>query len=187
MIHTEHNVAGHIQEAENSTIYFFLFRNVKYQTFNAPMPLTLKRRFTMPRGGARPNSGPKPGSKQIMTALAQAEAKLAGLLPHEWLLKVVRGEPIEQHYVVDVIDKKTGVVIGEEVHSKMVYPSLDMRADAAKAAAPYYAPRLATQVITLRGREDVLNQLTDEQIDAAIVELASDLKKPAGKRNGNKS
>lgn len=141
----------------------------------------------MASSDARPKPGPNARSKHIMTALAQAEAKLAGLLPHEWLLKVVRGEPIEQHYVVDVLDKKSGVIIGQEVQSKMVYPSLDMRADAAKAAAPYYAPRLATQVITLRGREDVLNQLSDEQIDAAIVELASDLKKPAGKRNGNKS
>jgi len=102
------------------------------------------------RGGARPNSGRPPGSKLVVTQLAQAEAKLAGILPHEWLLKVVRGDPIEQSYTIDVVDKK-GQVIGQEVMTKTVYPDLQMRHDAAKAAAPYYAPRLATQVMTLKG------------------------------------
>ena len=131
----------------------------------------------MPRGGSRPNSGPKPGAKKIMSELSQAEAKLAGILPHEWLLAVVRGDPIEQRYTFDVLDK-AGAVIGQEVGVRTVYPTLDMRHDAAKAAAPYYAPRLATQVITLRGREDVLNQLTDDQLDDAIKQL----EKPEGSR-----
>lgn len=130
------------------------------------------------RGGARPNSGRRPGAKQLMSELSQAEAKLAGILPHEWLLKVVRGDPIEQSYTVNVVDKK-GKIIGQEVMTKTVYPDLHMRHDAAKAAAPYYAPRLATQVITLRGREDMLNQLTDEQLDEAIRTLENP-KKPNG-------
>ncbi len=134
------------------------------------------------RGGARPNSGRKPGAKMLMSELSQAEAKLAGILPHEWLLKVVRGDPIEQSYTVDVVDKK-GQVIGQEVMTKTVYPDLQMRHDAAKAAAPYYAPRLATQVITLRGREDVLNQLTDEQLDDAIKALEKPAKKTKGGDN----
>jgi hypothetical protein len=100
------------------------------------------------KGGPRPNSGRRPGSKLLMSQLSQAEAKLAGILPHEWLLKVVRGDPIEQSYTVDVLDKK-GQIIGQEVMTKTVYPDLQMRHDAAKAAAPYYAPRLATQMVTL--------------------------------------
>lgn len=128
-------------------------------------------RICVARGGARPGSGPKPGYKKTMTELSRIEAKLEGILPHEWLLKVVRGDPILQRYVVDVVDKQ-GAVIGQEVHEKEVYPDIAMRHDAAKAAAPYYAPRLATQVITLRGREDVINSLTDEQLDAAIEQLA---------------
>ncbi len=131
------------------------------------------------RGGHRPGSGRKPGAKLLMFALSQAEAKLAGILPHEWLLKVVRGDPIEQNYTVDVLDKK-GQVIGQEVVTKTVYPDLQMRHDAAKAAAPYYAPRLATQVITLRGREDVLNQLSDDQLEKAIRQLEKPSKQARG-------
>lgn len=78
----------------------------------------------------------------LMSELCQAEAKLAGILPHEWLLKVVRGDPIEQSYTVDVLDRM-GQIIGQEVVTKTVYPDLLMRHDAAKAAAPYYAPRLS--------------------------------------------
>lgn len=128
------------------------------------------------KGGSRPNSGRKPGPKKLVSELSQAEAKLAGILPHEWLLKVVRGDPIEQSYTVDVIDK-AGLVIGQEVKTRTIYPDIAMRHDAAKAAAPFYAPRLATQVITLRGREDVLNQLTDDQLDAAIRDLEAPGKK----------
>lgn len=131
----------------------------------------------MPVGGPRPNAGRKPGSKLAMSELSQAEAKLAGILPHEWLLKVVRGEPIEQNYTVDVLDKK-GNIIGQEVMTKTVYPDLPMRHDAAKAAAPYYAPRLATQVITLKGREDLLGQLSDAQLDDAIKDLERQAKLP---------
>ena len=124
----------------------------------------------MPRGGPRANQGRPRGAKTIMTELAQAEAKLNGVLPHEFLLMIVRGDPIQQTYTRDVIDED-GNVIGQEIEERTVYPDLAMRHDAAKAAAPYYAPRLATQVITLRGREDVLNKLTDEQLDDAIRQL----------------
>lgn len=115
-------------------------------------------------------------ARPIIDQLSKIEAKLAGILPHEWLLKVMQGEPITQKYVVPVLDK-SGVVIGQEVHEKEIYPDFDMRHEAAKAAAPYYAPRLATQVVTIRGREDMLNQMTDEQIDAAIRALTEPQKK----------
>jgi hypothetical protein len=95
------------------------------------------------------------------------------MLPHEWLLKVVRGEPIEQQYVVDVLAKDGKTIVGQEVRTRTVYPDFPTRVDAAKAVAPYYAPRLATQVITLRGREDMLNQMSDDALDAAIKELAT--------------
>lgn len=124
----------------------------------------------MPRGGYRPNSGGKKGVKRAMTELAQAEAKMTGMLPHEWLLHVMRGEPIQQAFVKNVVNK-SGLVIGEEVEIREVYPDLSMRHDAAKAAAPYYAPRLATQVVTIRGREDLLNNLTDTQLEEQIKAL----------------
>jgi hypothetical protein len=112
-------------------------------------------------------AGRKPGSKSAMTVLAQAEAKLLGLLPHEWLLKVMRGEPIRQKYTVDITDKN-GKVLRTEIHERDWYPQMDARLEAARAAAPYYAPRLATQVIQLRNRSDELGSLSDAQIDEAI-------------------
>jgi hypothetical protein len=125
-----------------------------------------------------PVPGRRIGAKPIIDQLSKIEAKLAGILPHEWLLKVMQGEPIKQKYVVDVLDKNN-VVIGQEVREKDVYPDFDTRQEAAKAAAPYYAPRLATQVVTIRGREDMLNQMTDEQIDKALKALLEPPKKGA--------
>jgi hypothetical protein len=123
-------------------------------------------------GGQRQGAGRPRGLKNVMTDLARAEAKLAGMLPHEFLLAVVRGDTIRQRVVNNVINKQ-GKVIGQEIQEFDVIPDFQMRVDAAKAAAPYYAPRLATQVVTIRGREDVLNQLSDDQLDQAIKTLTS--------------
>ena len=123
-------------------------------------------------GGKREGAGRPLGSKQKVTNLAREEAAKEGLLAHEWLLKVARGEPIQQTFWKDVLDKR-GNLVSKELVTEEVYPSLEMRADSAKAAAPYYAPRLATQVITLRGREDLLNSLTDDQLEKAISELSA--------------
>lgn len=124
----------------------------------------------MPRGGPRPGSGAKPGVKRAMTELAKAEAKMTGILPHEWLLQVMRGEPIRQARVRTILNKQ-GEAIGQEVEMYDHYPDIAMRADAAKAAAPYYAPRLATQVVTIRGREDLLNSMTDSELEKQIKAL----------------
>lgn len=92
------------------------------------------------------------------------------MLPHEILLSIARGEPMEVKEAKDVYDKD-GVLIGQEIIERVMIPPPSMQADCAKAAAPYFAPRLATQVITLRGREDLLNTLTDEQLQKEIEKL----------------
>lgn len=62
------------------------------------------------------------GSKNKKTLVAIAKAKEIGLLPHEILLAIARGEqPID-----GVVFKSREII------------------EAAKAAAPYYAPRLAS-------------------------------------------
>ena len=121
-------------------------------------------------GGARKGSGRPKNAVNALSTMAREEARATGVLPHEWLPSVVRGEPIEQRRYKDVHDKR-GNLTGRELVVEEVYPDLAMRQDAAKAAAPYYAPRLATQVITLRGREDLLNSLTDEQLEAEIKQF----------------
>ena len=74
----------------------------------------------MAKGGARQNAGRKAGQPNKLTQLVIEKAKATGDLPHEFLLKVSQGQEID------------GVV-----------PDLELRLDAAKAAAPFFAPRLA--------------------------------------------
>ena len=68
----------------------------------------------MPRGGPRPNSGRKPGSKVKALAKHAIKASKEGITPLDYLLNVLRDET----------------------------QSHDERFDAAKAAAPYMHPRL---------------------------------------------
>jgi len=81
----------------------------------------------MPRGGHRPGAGRKPGSVNRMSTKAREQAATTGELPHEFLLRVARGELVDGHV-----------------------PAFNERMDAAKAAAPYFAPRLATAQFDVR-------------------------------------
>ena len=74
----------------------------------------------MPRGGARPGAGRPAGSATRKTREIADRAATAGEMPHEFLLRVMRGEAVD------------GAV-----------PTFAERLDAAKAAAPYFAPKLA--------------------------------------------
>lgn len=75
-------------------------------------------------GGCREGAGRKPGSVNRISMRAMEEAAKTGELPHEFLLRVARGEKVGDHE-----------------------PSFENRMDAAKAAAPYFAPRLASAKI----------------------------------------
>ena len=74
----------------------------------------------MNRGGKRPGAGRPKGAVSKLATEAVAKAKATGDLPHEFLLKIVRGEPIDG-----------------------TAPSIEQRIHAAIAAAPYFAPKLA--------------------------------------------
>lgn len=99
-------------------------------------------------GGKREGAGRPRGVKQTVANSAREQAAKEGLLPHEWLLKIARGEPIQQTFWKDQLDKR-GNFLGKALVTEDVYPPLDIRTDAAKASAPYYAPRLATQLVTI--------------------------------------
>jgi hypothetical protein len=86
----------------------------------------------MPRGskpGER-RGGRVAGTPNKKSAAIIAAAKASGLLPHEFLLAVSRGEAVGDHF-----------------------PTFEERLDAAKAAAPYYAPKLSTIDASLTGRD----------------------------------
>lgn len=127
----------------------------------------------MPRGGPRPGAGAKRGAKRI-TAKAQeaARAKATGegyLLPHEILLRVANGESLKQRKL-HITYHKRGPNKGFEKSREWVeedyWPTAAEQVDAAKAAAPYYAPRLATQMVK-----------TDEKTSEALTQVMKELAK----------
>jgi hypothetical protein len=95
-----------------------------------------------------------------MNKLSQDSIRLAkesGELPHEFLLRVARGEPIMR----TVIDKETGW----DTQVQEVY-DFEQRKDAAKAAAPYFAPKISTV--------EVIRGVPDDELDRIIAQLASE-------------
>lgn len=84
---------------------------------------------------------PKRVSK--VNRLAIEEAHRTGMLPHEFLLKISRG----------------GRIDGKK-------PDLAMRISCAKAAAPYYAPKLSAV--------ELIKDLNDEELEAIIAGTANE-------------
>lgn len=88
---------------------------------------------------------------------ARDKAIASGELPHEFLLRVSRGEVIYR----SVIDDKTGKVTKVQEHY-----DFESRRDAAKCAAPYYAPKISTV--------EVIHGVNDAELDALIAKLATE-------------
>lgn len=97
-------------------------------------------------GGRRPGSGRKLGTVNRMSQKAREEAAKTGELPHEFLLRVMRGGKISGHK-----------------------PSFAERLDAAKAAAPFYAPRLAAIAANVKPSNDPIRELLEAIEDRAGV------------------
>lgn len=77
------------------------------------------------KGGKRENAGRRKGSINKRSQVEIDAARATGELPHEFLLRVARGEPIEHA-------------------GSIIQPNFDYRFAAAQAAAPYFAPKLAS-------------------------------------------
>lgn len=109
------------------------------------------KKITALKAQGAPKSGAANAKRKAILA-----AQETNLLPHEWLLKVARGEPVEHH--VGTRDAKTGKITYEKT---LIYPDCETRIDAAKAAAPYYAPKLAMQTISANSGkpENIAEQL----------------------------
>lgn len=88
----------------------------------------------MARGGSRPGAGRKPNTPNKATQKRQAEIAASGLAPLDYMLSILRSE--EQ--------------------------PPEMRFEAAKAAAPYVHPKLASTELNASvnlNHEDALNDL----------------------------
>jgi hypothetical protein len=103
------------------------------------------------KGRGRPQ-----GSLSKIAQEAREKAQATGQLPHEFLLSIARGEIIYRDIVLPngQLDKI------EEVYD------FDARRDAAKAAAPYYAPKISTV--------EVISGVPDAELDLIIAQLASE-------------
>jgi hypothetical protein len=115
------------------------------------------------RGGYREGAGRKPGSTNQMSKEAREQARLSGRLPHEILLSIARGEPQE---VIKISKEGEMTAVKEEV-------SLDRMTDAAKAAAPYYAPKISTVELISGVGDDDLNQLIAQLASEAGIGLGA--------------
>ena len=110
----------------------------------------------MAGGGRHPGAGRPKGALSKVTAKAKQAAMETGLLPHEWLLQVSRGEGIKHKRWVVKYDAK-GNEKSRELIEEEVYADFPTRIDAAKAASPYYAPRLAVQTVSVTGNSDAVS------------------------------
>lgn len=104
----------------------------------------------------RNKGGRPPGATNRLTQEAVAKARETGLLPHEILLDMARGNP-QQEITIDPMTGKHVV--------SYVALDVDQRRDAAKAAAPYYAPKISTV--------EVIRNVDDAELDFIIAELAA--------------
>ena len=111
----------------------------------------------MAGGGRQPGAGRPKGALSKVTAKAKQAAMETGLLPHEWLLMVSRGEGIKHKRWVIKYDAK-GNEKSRDLVEEEVYADFPTRIDAAKAASPYYAPRLAVQTVSVSGNSDAVSE-----------------------------
>ncbi|MGL4351679.1 MAG: hypothetical protein ACRCT2_14165 [Plesiomonas shigelloides] len=97
-----------------------------------------------------------------MTEKAREAAMETGMLPHQWLLMVARGEPVP-HKRWKIIYDAQGNEQARELVNEEFYPDFATRVDAAKAAAPFYAPKLAVQTVSIgTGSADAVTQMLKE-------------------------
>lgn len=114
------------------------------------------------RGGYRPGGGRPPGAISKMSREAREKAASSGMLPHEFLLAITRGERITRwvpHPNPELAEQGKLVQVEEKY-------TFDDRKDAAKAAAPYFAPRISAV--------EVIKGTPDNELDAIIAKLAAE-------------
>lgn len=107
---------------------------------------------TQKRGRGRPE-----GSTNKFSVKSREWAESTGELPHEFLLRVARGEVVK-HKVKNPL---SGLYEDEDY-----VPKWEDRMDAAKSAAPYFAPKFATV--------ELIQKVSDDELDEIIKILAAE-------------
>lgn len=112
---------------------------------------------TQPDDKPKNKGGRPPGAVNRLAKEAREKAQATGILPHEFLLQIVRGEPIFRTEIHPITGQKAVI---QEVYG------FEDRKDAAKAAAPYYAPKISTV--------EVIHGVSDHELDSIIARAAAE-------------
>jgi hypothetical protein len=107
-----------------------------------------------PKQDRRPGGGRKKGSLNKMTALQRAGALASGLLPLEYLLKTMRSPEPKRFDGESIV-----------MYSARYRLWSEQCLEAAKAAAPYVHPRLATIENTRKDGGPIEHHLTVEFVE----------------------
>lgn len=120
--------------------------------FNGGQDTTIHPRPRRAKTGGRVAGTPNKTTQRKKNILA-LRYECEDILPHEFLLKIVRGHQIEV------------TPPGWTGAKKFAVPTLQQRIDAANKAAPYYAPRLSTV--------EVIQGISDNDLDQIIAGAAA--------------
>ena len=112
------------------------------------------------RGRGRP-----PGSMNVRSRETIERAAATGELPHEFLLRIARGELIAH--------KKLNPDTGE-IEDSVVLPTFEQRVDAARNVSPYFAAKLATVEVTQALDDETLDELIQQYAAQAGTGIAVD-------------
>lgn len=121
------------------------------------------------RGGGR-KKGDKDKRQRAIDRLMRI-GRAPGELPHEFLLRVSQGKEIDHKHIVSVehcnpdgtphILPNGERLVTYEQRDTIILPTFEERLDAAKAAAPYYAPRLTSIELLKATPDDDLDQFIE--------------------------
>ena len=132
----------------------------------------------MAKSSPYPDRVKKAANGRLMKSLAIATE--SGMLPQEFLLAVMRGEPVKH---IDEVAHEDGTL---ELVERDVRVDFETRLTIARDLLPYYAPKLVSQQVDITASASVdfttrpASELTDDQL-AAIIEAQTALP-PKGKR-----
>jgi len=134
-------------------VYFYVTARHNVPCNHLPLPIveTTERMATRGPKKESEKTEQEKAERKLRSQVRQAAAE-SGMLPHEILLQAARGE-VFRIKQLKIVYYGSGPNKGEEKSREWVdvdyHPSYQERIDAAKSAAPYFAPRLATQIMQI--------------------------------------
>lgn len=102
------------------------------------------------RGGARAGAGRKRGGINAMSKAARDAAAKTGMLPHEILMRLGRGEQVPGFSAKAPEGEAKS---GKKAKAAPLVLTLEQRIDCLKASAAFYAPKLLGAVVKAAGGE----------------------------------